>query len=159
MTGVLRLPRKLLSAGIVWALLLLLLASGDARAQSVLAAPTIDLVTAGDGLLSVAWTAPARESAITAYDLRYIKTSDDETDDANWTVKEDAWASNAGDLEYRILLSEYVQYDVQVRAVRGNTDGTWSPTSTGTPADHSGSRNTATDLALNASVVGYIDQR
>ena len=157
MTGVLRLPRKLLSAGIVWALLLLLLASGDARAQSVLAAPTIDLVTAGDGLLSVAWTAPAGQSGITAYDLRYIKTSDDETDDANWTVKEDVWASNAGDLEYRILLSEYVQYDGQVRAVRGNTDGLWSPTSTGTPADHSGSRNTATDLALNASVVGYID--
>ena len=154
MTGVLRLPRKLLSAGIVWALLLLLLASGDARAQSVPAAPTIDLVTADDGLLGVAWTAPAGESGITAYDPRYIKTSDDETDDANWTVKEDVWASNAGDLEYRILLSEYVQYDVQVRAVRGNTDGTWSPTSTGTPAD---CRNTATDLALNASVVGYID--
>ena len=157
MTGVLRLPRKLLSAGIVWALLLLLLASGDARAQSVPAAPTIDSVTAGDSLLGVAWTAPAGESGITAYDLRYIKTSDDETDDANWTVKEDVWASNAGALEYRILLSEYVQYDVQVRALRGNTDGTWSPTSTVTPADHSGSRNTATDLALNASVVGYID--
>ena len=85
-------PRKLLSAVIVWALLLLLLTSGDARAQSVLAAPTIDLVTAGDGLLSVAWTAPAGQSGITAYDLRYIKTSDDETDDANWTVKEDVWA-------------------------------------------------------------------
>ena len=157
MTGVLRLPRKLLSAGIVWALLLLLLTSGDARAQSVPAAPTIDSVTAGDGLLIVAWTASAGESGITTYDLRYIKTSDDETDDANWTVKEDVWASNAGDLEYRILLSEYVQYDVQVRAVRGSTDGMWSPTSTGTPADHSGSRNTTTDLPLNASVVGFID--
>ena len=157
MTRVLRLPRKLLSAGVVWALLLLLLASGDARAQSAPAAPTIDSVTAGDGLLVVAWTAPAGESGNTAYDLRYIKTSDDETDDTNWTLKEDVWTSGAGDLAYRILLSENVEYDVQVRAIRGSTDGTWSTTTSGTPADHSGSRNAATDLPLNASVVGYID--
>ena len=150
-------PRKLSSAGLTWALLILLLVAGNASAQSVPAAPTIASVTAGDGLLTVAWTAPTGESGITAYDLRYIKTSEDETDDANWTVVKDVWASGTGDLQCRILPLEHFQYDVQVRAARGNTDGTWSASSTGTPADHGDSRSGATALSPNASVVGYID--
>ena len=157
MTGVLRLPRKLLSAGVVWALLLLLLASGDARAQSVPAAPTIDLVTAGDGLLGVAWTAPAGESGITAYDLRYIQTSAADKADDKWSISQDVWTTGAEDLQYRILPLENVDYDVQVRAVGGSTDGTWSATSNGTPTDHGNNISTATDLGLNASVVGYIE--
>ena len=154
MTGILLSPRRLVSTGLFWGLVALLLISGTVWAQSVPAAPTIDSVTAGDGFLTVAWTTPAGESGITAYDLRYIKTTDDETDDANWTLEEDVWASGAGDLEYRILPLESVEYDVQVRAARSSTDGMWSATSTGTPADHSNNRGGATDLALNASAVG-----
>ena len=120
--------------------------------------PYIESVIAGDGSLTVVWTAPTSVSGITAYDLRYIKTSDDETDDANWTVKEDVWTSGAGSLEYTITgLENGVGYDVQVRAVASGSDGGWSPTSTGAPADHGGNRSSATEMGLNTSVIGYID--
>ena len=63
---------------------LLLLVAGAVEAQSTVpGAPTIDTVTAGSGTtLVVTWTAPSNDggSTITAYDVRYIKTADDETD-------------------------------------------------------------------------------
>ena len=81
----------------------------------------------------MAWTAPAGETGITAYDVRHIETSADETDDANWTEMDNAWTS--GDLKYTItMLTNGTQYDVQVRAVNANGDGTWSDTTVGTPA-------------------------
>ena len=115
------------------ALLSVALALGYASAQSTPAAPTIDSVTSGDTTLAVAWTAPAGETGITAYDVRHIKTSEDETDDANWTVVDSAWTS--GTLEYTVTgLINGTEYDVQVRAVNSNGDGTWSATEVGTPA-------------------------
>ena len=116
------------------ALLCLMLVLGYARAQtSTPAAPTIDSVTPGDTQLKVAWTGPAGETGITAYDVRHIETSEDETDDTKWTVVDDAWTS--GVLEYTITgLDNGIQYDVQVRAVNSNGDGTWSGTEVGTPA-------------------------
>ena len=83
--------RLLLAAGL--ALLCLVLALGYASAQSPPAAPTIDSVSSGDTTLTLAWTAPAGATGITAYDVRHIETSADETDDANWTVVDDAWTS------------------------------------------------------------------
>ncbi len=150
---------KILLAVAGCALLCLVLALSYARAQSnVPAALSISSVTPGDGSLTVAWTAPTSGSTATAYDLRYIKTSDDETDDANWTLEEDVWTSGAGSLEYTITgLENGVGYDVQVRAVASGSNGGWSPTSTGTPADHGGNRSTATEMGLNTSVIGYID--
>ena len=125
-------PAKLLAAA-GCALLCLVLALGYASAQSPPAAPTIDSVTSGDTTLTVAWTAPAGETGITAYDVRHIETSADETMDANWTDVDDAWTSGA--LEYTIaMLDNGTEYDVQVRAVNANGDGTWSDTKTGTPA-------------------------
>ena len=115
------------------ALISLTLTLGDARAQTTPAAPTIDSVTSGDTTLAVAWTAPAGEMGITAYDVRHIETSEDETVDANWTVVDNAWTS--GGLEYAITgLDNGAQYDVQGRAVNSNGDGTWSGTEVGTPA-------------------------
>ena len=115
------------------ALLCLMLVLGYARAQTTPSAPTIDSVTPGDAQLKVAWTAPAGETGITAYDVRHIETSDDETDDAKWTVVDDAWSSGA--LEYTITgLDNGDQYDVQVRAVSSNGDGAWSGTEVGAPA-------------------------
>ena len=126
-------PARLLLSAAGLALLCLVLALGYARAQSPPAAPTIDSVTSGDTTLTVAWTAPAGATGITAYDVRQIDTSEDETDDTKWTVEDNAWTS--GTLEYTITgLTNGTEYDVQVRAVSSNVDGTWSDTKTGTPA-------------------------
>ena len=155
------LPAWKLSLAAVCALLCLLLASGDALAQANLpTAPAIDSVTAGDGSLTVAWTAPTSNGGrdITAYDLRYTKTSADETVDGNWTLVDDVWTGGAGGLEYTITrLENGVGYDVQARAVNANGDGQWSATFAGTPADHGDTRSAATDLELNTSIVGTVD--
>ena len=125
-------PARLLSAA-GCALLCLVLALGYANAQTPPAAPTIDSVTSGDTSLTVAWTAPVGATGITAYDVRHIETSADETMDANWTEVDDAWTS--GTLEDTITgLTNGTEYDVQVRAVNSHGDGTWSDTKTGTPA-------------------------
>ena len=125
-------PARLLSAA-GFALLCLVLALSYASAQSTPAAPSINSVTPDDTTLTVAWSAPAGATGITAYDVRHIKTSADETDDANWTVEDNAWTSGA--LEDTITdLTNGTQYDVQVRAVNSNGDGTWSGTEVGTPA-------------------------
>ena len=127
-----RLPLVRLLAAAFFALLCLMIPL-DAGAQSTPAAPTIDSVTSGDTTLAVAWSAPAGATGITAYDVRHIETSADETDDANWAVEDNAWTS--GTLEYTItMLDNGTQYDVQVRAVNSNGDGTWSATEVGTPA-------------------------
>ena len=119
-----RLPLVRLLAAAFFALLCLMIPL-DAGAQSTPAAPTIDSVTSGDTTLAVAWSAPAGATGITAYDVRHIETSEDETDDANWAVEDNAWTS--GTLEYTItMLDNGTEYDVQVRAVNSNGDGTWS---------------------------------
>ena len=99
------------------------------------AAPAITSISRGDRTLAVVWTAPADTTGggvITAYDVRYIETSEDETVEANWTVRDNAWES--GDLQYTVTgLTNATQYDVQVRAVNSAGDGAWSDTETGTP--------------------------
>ena len=131
MTRMLSPARLLPAAG--GALLCVVLALSYASAQTPPAAPTIDSVTSGDTTLTVAWTAPAGETGITAYDVRHIKTSEDETTDSNWTEVDNAWTS--GTLQYTITgLTNGTEYDVQVRAVNSHGDGTWSDTKTGTPA-------------------------
>ena len=97
-------------------------------------APSISSVTRGDRSLGVVWTAPTNTGGgvITAYDVRYIETSEDETVESNWTVGDNAWRS--GDLGYVISnLTNATEYDVQVRAVNSTEDGAWSGTETGTP--------------------------
>ena len=131
MTRMLSPARLLPAAG--GALLCLVLALSYASAQTPPAAPTTDSVASGDTTLTVAWTAPAGETGITAYDVRHIKTSEDETVEANWIIKDNAWTSSA--LQYTITgLTNGTEYDVQVRAVNSHGDGTWSDTKTGTPA-------------------------
>ena len=110
----------------------LIVRPGGILAQTPIAAPTINSVTSSDGKLFIEWTAPPGVTGITAYDLRYIKTSADETVDVNWTKVEDVW-TGTGDLEYGLVgLDNGVGYDVQMRTV-ATTDGAWSGTSTGTP--------------------------
>ncbi len=122
--------------GLCW-----LLVSSEVRAQtSVPGAPTIDTVEAGSSTslitLAVTWTAPASDggSAIESYDVRFIKTADDETDDANWTEVDTGWTSGSA-LEYTIPdLDDDAAYDIQVRAVNDQGDGAWSYTETETPS-------------------------
>ena len=96
--------------------------------------PEIEELFSDSAGFTVAWAAPddSGRSNITAYDVRYIKTSEDEADDDNWTVVDNAWAS--GSLRYSASgLDAGAQYDVQVRAVNSDGDGVWSTTSTVTP--------------------------
>ena len=134
---------------------------GDGRldAQSTLGAPTIASVGPGTGMLTILWNAPSDNggSTITAYDLRYIPTADDETDDANWTVKDDVWVTGDVALSEQVLdLEDGVGFDVQVRAVNANGDGPWSSTSTGTTTDHGGATATATNLSFGSSIAGHL---
>ena len=104
--------------------------------QAVPGPPNVGSATAGPGSLMVAWTAAEQtmRGTVTAYDLRYVLTVVDETEDSMWTVVEDAWTSAArGGLEHTITgLVGGAEYDVQVRAVRDSIAGPWSKTVMGT---------------------------
>ena len=137
------------------ALVAVFVLADSASGQSVPpAAPTIDAVHPGDEALTVVWEAPPGVTGITAYDLRWILTSADETDDSNWTVKEDVWA---GGPRRHVLtgLTNDSGYDVQVRAVT-DTDGAWSATVAGTSTEPGNNRTTAPDLPLDVPLGGVI---
>ena len=111
-----------------------------AEAQTTITVPSMPVVSisraAGAGTLAISWTAPSSDggSAITAYDLRYIETSADETTDTNWTVVDDVWITGGGSLRHTLAgLTGATQYDLQVRAVNAGGDGPWSAAATGTP--------------------------
>ena len=98
-------------------------------------APAISSVTPGAGSLTVAWSTPSQTggSAITAYDLRHIRSDAPNKGDANWTVAQNVW-SGSGALSYELTgLDGGMQYDVQARAVNSTGDGPWSATVSGTP--------------------------
>ena len=101
------LPLVALVAGFV-------LAAPAAAQSDPPAAPAIEAVHPGNEALTVVWEAPSGVSNITAYDVRYVLTSADETDDSNWTVEEDAWTGGA--LHHVLIgLTDDAGYDVQVR--------------------------------------------
>ena len=130
---------------------------GGVLAQTQVAQPTIGAVTPGDGRLSIAWTAPQGVTGTTAYDLRHIRSDAADKADSNWTVLEDVWTAGSGDLTYTLEdLDNGVGYDVQMRAVT-TTDGAWSATATGTPADHGGTLQTATTLPPATRTGGVIE--
>ena len=98
-------------------------------------APVMGAVAPGMDWLVISWSPPSSDggSAIIAYDLRHIETSDDETMGSNWTIVEDVWTTGSGALEYTLTgLTADTQYDIQARAVNAVGDGPWSATATGT---------------------------
>ena len=106
-------------------------------APQPIGSPSIQSITPAANSLTVEWIGPSSDggSAITAYDLRHIQASADETVDANWTVVEDVWTLGSGALSYEVTgLTGGTQYDVQVRSVSSAGDGQWSATGTGTPS-------------------------
>ena len=96
-------------------------------------APTGLTATAdGQTEIDLSWTAPSNNggSAITAYDLRHIRSDAASKADASWTVLQDVWTSS-GALSYDLTgLDGGTEYDVQVRAVNAAGDGPWSVTVT-----------------------------
>ena len=114
-------------------------------------APTITTVTPGARILTVVWTAPTDTggSAITAYDLRYIRSSVTDRADSDWIVLEDVW-TGSGALEHQLTgLDDNVEYDLQVRASYAVGSGSWSLIATGTPGT-SASQTPTTDSCLTS---------
>ena len=105
--------------------------------EHVPGAPWVVGVTELGGALRAYWTPPAEYEGpeVTSYEVRYIETAEDESDDENWTLVEEAWTSeDGGDLAYRIEdLTVGTEYEVQVRAANRSGPGPWSETRRGTP--------------------------
>ena len=108
----------------------------------------------GSTSLRVTWTIDAA-AGVTAYDVRHIASNATDKGDSNWTVKDDAWTSTAGGaLSYNITsLTNDTSYDVQVRAVRNTTDGSWSETAVGTPAGAAGAAPAITSVRAEEQVL------
>ncbi len=111
----------------------------DLAVSRVPSAPTVNAITAGDGQLSVSWTAPDETggSDIAAYDLRYIRTVDLDSEVADWNLVENVWTTAGhGDLRHEIAgLTGSTEYGLQVRAVTQVGAGIWSDTATQTTTE------------------------
>ena len=104
-------------------------AATPAPGKTLPSAPINLAVAPGDTSLTVVWDLPANTGgeSPTGYDVRYIMTSEDETDDANWTEQLGAWTESSGVRSYTITgLETGVEYDVQVRAENSVGKGPWS---------------------------------
>ena len=101
--------------------------------------PVIDSVEGVDDTLAIAWSEPEQKAGlpVNGYDLRHIRTEDDEAIEENWTVVEQIWtADTGGALEYDLTgLALRERHDVQVRATNDWGDGEWSAIGTGTPGN------------------------
>ena len=137
----------------------LFLATGRAEAQQPPGAPTIGSVTAGTNTLTISWTAsPDGGAAITAYDLQYIRTDDDETNPANWTLLHNVWTTTTGGaLQYVVVdLLDGLSYDLQVRARNSEGSGDWSDTHAASTNDHDVVTSRSSLVPLGSSLPGYI---
>ena len=97
------------------------------EAPSAPAAPTLDNRHLNQ--LTISWLPPIVNTgpAISDYDVRYIKQSEDETDDANWTD----WDHAGTGLSATITgLETGTDYDIQVRAYNDELESPWSSPAT-----------------------------
>ena len=112
----------------------------DVGIDAVAGGPAISSATATLTSVTVTWSAPSSDggAAITAYDLRYIRSDAADKSDGQWTGQDDIWETGGGALSYtQTGLTPSTGYDFQVRAVNADGDGAWSATraaTTGTPA-------------------------
>ena len=82
--------------------------------------------------MTVVWTAPGEigRSAITSYDLQYLRADAADKSGVNWTPVNAIWTS--GELSYELTgLDRGRSYDLQVRAVNASSASPWSPPMTG----------------------------
>ena len=90
------------------------------------ATPTDASASQSGTSVTINWTAPTDTgpSAITGYDLRYIRS---DASDGNWTGRSAVATSDASPFTLTGLETD-VQYDLQVRAVNSAGAGPWSDT-------------------------------
>ena len=89
-------------------------------------APTLSLPTPGDQSITAHWMAPDDPggSAVTSYDLRFIRSDASDKSDLRWTTRTDITTDT-----YEITgLDAGVYYDIQVRAHNDLGAGSWSIT-------------------------------
>ena len=94
---------------------------------SVPGAPEINNVTPGVGTLTIGWNAPTDtgETAITSYDLRYIRDDATDKSDGNWSVE--TGMGTPSNRSYIITgLRGGVKYEIQLRAHNDSGHGPWS---------------------------------
>ena len=90
--------------------------------------PTITALTSADSALAVQWSLPSDDggSPITFYDVRYRIGS------SSWTTIDSA--TMVGRRNYTIaMLTNGIEYEVQVRAVNAIGNGAWSDSESATP--------------------------
>ena len=111
--------------------------------------PSVPTVTAGDGELTVTWSAPADYGySITSYSVRHRQQGT-----SSWTKQDNAWQiSPGGVLSYTISsLTNGTTYEVQVQAHSYNGASAWSVSGAGAPGSSS-TDPTATVAATNAAI-------
>ncbi len=123
--------------------------------------PTIRVIGEGDAALTVVWDPPAGVTGITGWELRFIRTSEDESDPSNWTIRrsEDISVfSFDGGLEVDLFdgISNGTSYDVQVRASLGAQYSAWSATVAATPREPGRNRRNASTLTEAVRLTGRI---
>ena len=150
-----------LATAIMLAMVLLIVQPQSTGAQSnTPGAAAIVTLNAGETWLAAMWTDPTSTggSAITNYDVRHIRTDATDKADANWTLEENVRVARSGNRLHHIRgLTTGVRFDVQVRALNANGDGTWSPTSAATTADAPSASDSAITLLPRALWAGGLD--
>lgn len=113
--------------------------STSSTVVTVPSAPTITHITTGAGKMDVAWAVAVSVSPVTSYDVRYIESaasSSDKADPNRWKIETGVLLPGSPNRPYTIDgLTNWVQYDVQVRGLNVSGPGPWSDTETGTPTN------------------------
>ena len=96
-------------------------------------APRAPMISSGAGTLTITWTAPTKPgvSAITGYDVRYIRADATDRSASAWRTADDVWTS--GTLTHTLSGLGARAWDVQIRAFNDKFKGAWSAAVEGTP--------------------------
>ena len=94
--------------------------------------PSTPTVTSGGSQkLAVSWSVPSDNgSAITGYNVEYCTSTDDCTDDSNWTDTGHSGTTTSTTIDG---LTNGTAYKIRVRATNNVGSGAWSTSATGTP--------------------------
>ena len=106
--------------------------SATATPNVVPGTPATPTLTAGDGTLTVSWTAPTNNgTAILGYQVAYCDTSTTcDPDPNNWSSTKPGADDRSADLS----LTNDTTYRVRIRANNAAGNSSWSGSATGTPA-------------------------